>query len=479
MKLFLVITMKNNNFSSENDEIVDKEVKQPPRRKLWFWLWPATFGSGLLFLVLFFVFKGQEISLKSTPLVKPPTQQLASQDLTTLVKGNTKFALNLYQQIGSQTSATENVFFSPYSISSALAMTSAGARGNTAAQMNQVLSFTLPPTTLHPGFGQLNYQLTNVQGYQLSIANRLWAQNNFSLLPPFEKIADDFYGAKIASVDFANASEATGKINQWVSDRTQNQIHGLLNDCDVGKDTKLVLTNAIYFKGNWQDKFKSKNTKDQPFTLASGKQEQVSLMYQSSHFGYAEAENLQVLEMPYEGNKLSMVILLPAKSNGLPNLERNFTTANLEKWLSSSQREDVRVWLPKLKFEQRFNFKRTLSQMGMTDAFDEANKADFSGITNQTNLHISDVIHKAFVEVDESGTKAAAATAVTMCGKNCVKSADSPIRQKVFRADRPFLFLIKDQKSGSILFMGRFVNPNPPPSQALSPGSGNCEQNRN
>ncbi|XWK88150.1 MAG: serpin family protein [Phormidium sp.] len=180
--------MKNNNFSSEDDEPLDNQVKQQPRRKLFFWLLPATIGSCLLFVALFFALKGRETPLKSTPLVKPPTQQLASKDLATLVQGNTKFALDIYKQISSQTPAKENVFFSPYSISSALAMTAAGARGNTTTQMNQVLSFSLPPTTLHPGFAQLNYQLTNAQGYQLSIVNRLWVQNNFSLLPAFEKI---------------------------------------------------------------------------------------------------------------------------------------------------------------------------------------------------------------------------------------------------------------------------------------------------
>jgi serpin B len=182
-------------------------------------------------------------------------------------------------------------------------------------------------------------------------------------------------------------------------------------------------------------------------------------MYQSNHFGYAEAQDLQVLEMPYNGNKLSMVILLPAKPDGLPNLERNLTTANLEKWLSVSQQE-VKVWLPKFKFEQRVNLKDTLSQMGMADAFRESGKADFSGISDQTNLHISKVIHKAFVEVDEEGSKAAAATAVIMCKGACVSpSPTSPPMPILFRADRAFLFLIKERESGSILFIGRFANP--------------------
>lgn len=231
--------------------------------------------------------------------------------------------------------------------------------------------------------------------------------------------------------------------------------------CTLGKNTKLVLTNALYFKGNWQKRFESTNTNKQPFKLASGQQEEVDLMYQSNGFGYGEDEDLQVLEMPYQGD-LSMVILLPAKQDGLPELERKVTTANLEKWSSlySLPKQEVDVWLPKFKVVRAVNLSKTLSQMGMADAFN-GEKADFSGITDQPNLYISEVVHKAFVEVEESGTKAAAATAVIMCQGPCpAMVSPAPPPRKLFRADRPFLFLIKDQKSGSILFMGRFVDPN-------------------
>ena len=449
--------MKDNLFLNEKN-------KKPLHHKLSFWLLSTTFVSSL-FIAYFFIWKNQDVSsppLTSTPLVKPPTQKVAYSDISTLVAGNTQFALDIYKQISSPKNATENVSFSPYSISSALGMTSAGAKGNTITQMNKVMNFTLPSNTLHPAFGELNYQLTNTQGYQLSIANRLWANNNLSLLPSFAQITDDFYGAKIESLNFSYPKQAATTINQWVSDKTQNQIKDLLNECLLGKTTKLVLTNAIYFKGNWQDKFDANNTQSKPFYLASGKQEKVPLMYQSSHFKYGEDTNLQVLEMPYQGNKLSMVILLPNKPDGLPNLESNLTTDNLRKWLLLRS-EKVDLWLPKLKVEQKLDLGDTLTNMGMADAFDNHGKANFSGINNQDNLYISKVIHKAFVEVDESGTKAAAATAVIMngCkGGDCPKAAaPAPPRPKVFRADRPFLFLIKDKQSGSILFMGRFVNP--------------------
>lgn len=444
--------MTPNDLSSEKDDFQPQPIKQQFRRKLSFWIGSATLVSGLLL----------------AGIVLHSNGRVANKDMATLVRENTKFTLDLYKQLASETT-TENIFFSPYSISTALAMTSAGARGETATQMNRVLSFTLPPTTFHPAFAQLTHQLTNVQGFQLSIANRLWAQNNFSLLPPFVKTTEDFYGAKIESLNFANPIEATRAINNWVSERTQNQIKDLLNQCDVGKDTKLVLTNAIYFKGNWEYKFKFSDTDKAPFTLASGKEEEVQLMYQSNRFAYTQMEDLQVLEMPYQGNKLSMVILLPSKPDGLPNLERNLTTANLEKWLSVSEQTQVKVWLPKFKFEQRVNLKDTLSKMGMPDAF-KSDKADFSGMTEQTNLPLSKVIHKAFVEVEEEGAKAAAATAVIM-GGNCNESAcPSPmLREMLFRADHPFLFLIKDRESGSILFMGKYANPIPPKEEGSCP----------
>jgi serine protease inhibitor len=371
------------------------------------------------------------------------------------VEGNTKFALNLYGQLRTQPG---NLFFSPYSISTAISMTAAGAKGKTATQINQVFSFNLPSASQHPAFAQLTYQLTDAQGYQLSIANRLWAQKDFPLLPPFVKTTQDFYGAPIESLNFANATEASGKINAWVAKQTQNQIKNLLSPEDLDCNTRLVLTNAIYFKGNWLNQFESGKTKNEPFTLASGEKQQMPMMSQSQKFGYAKFENLQVLEMPYQGNKLSLVILLPANPDGLPKLEGTLTADNLQKWLSFSQRE-VRVYVPKFTFEQGFNLKDVLSQMGMADAFsNQPGVADFSGISNKENLFVSDVIHKAFVEVYEEGTKAAAATAVTMCTTGPCPSPLPP-SPPIFRADHPFLFLIRERESGTIVFMGRFADP--------------------
>jgi len=419
----------------------DLKNQLSPQLKLSFWRVPSFIAFGLLLIsLLFFGCK----------------QQVASKDMATLVEGNTKFALNLYSQLRTQ---PDNLFFSPYSISTAIAMTSAGAKGKTATQIDRVFSFNLPPASRPPAFAQLTYQLTDTKGYQLSIANRLWAQKNFPLLPPFVKTTQDFYGAPIESLNFANAAEASRTINAWVGDRTQNKIKDLLSPNDLGSCTRLVLTNAIYFKGNWLNQFDSGETKNQPFTLASGEKQQVPMMFQSYKFGYAEFENLQVLEMPYQGNKVSLVIFLPANPDGLPKLEGALTADNLQKWLSLSQRE-VEVYLPKFTFEQSLQLKDVLSKMGMADAFSyQPGVADFSGISDKTNFFVSDVIHKAFVEVDEKGSKAAAVTAVTMCTGEGPCASPAPAPQPVFRADRPFLFLIRERESGTIVFMGRFANP--------------------
>lgn len=436
-----------------------------PQVKLSFWPVPSFIAFGLFLIALpFFGCDRNQAALSSKPLVKP-TQQVASQDMATLVEGNTKFALNLYSQLRTQ---PDNLFFSPYSISTAIAMTAAGAKGKTATQIDRVFSFNLPPASLHPEFAQLTYQLTDARGYQLSIANRLWAQKDFPLLPPFVKTTQDFYGAPIESLNFANAAEASRKINDWVAKQTQNQIKDLLSPEDLDCNTRLVLTNAIYFKGNWLNQFESGKTKNQPFTLASGEKQQVPMMSQSQDFRYAEFENLQVLEMPYQGNKLSLVILLPANPDGLPKLEGALTADNLQKWLSFSQRE-VQVFLPKFTFEQSFNLKDVLSQMGMPDAFsNQPGVADFSGITNKENLFVSNVIHKAFVEVDEKGSKAAAATAAIMCTTEPCASPLPP-SPPIFRADHPFLFLIRERQSGTIIFMGRFADPSSKNSSRTSP----------
>jgi serine protease inhibitor len=377
-----------------------------------------------------------------------------SSDLATIVEGNTEFCLDLYRQLST---SEGNLFFSPYSISNALAMTYAGARGQTAAEIAQVFHFQLEPNRLHPAFAELIAALEpeSASTYELAIANRLWGQKNYGFLPEFLNLTERYYSAPLQEVDFINATEnARLTINAWVEQQTQNKIQDLLSQGILNPSTRLVLTNAIYFKGNWLVPFDASKTQNQPFYLSSGETIDVPMMHQMEYWNYAHLDGLQVLELPYEGETLSMVILLPEQIDGLVQLEQQLTPDHLQEWLSSAQEfpmtmdgAPVSVWLPKFKLTSTFELKDILSAMGMPQAF---TNADFSGMNGQRDLVISKVIHKAFVDVNEQGTEAAAATAVLMATRG---------GNQTFRIDRPFIFLIRDRNSGSILFLGRVVNP--------------------
>lgn len=386
---------------------------------------------------------------------RPLEVQLAdsSSDISTVVEGNTAFALELYHQLRN---SSENLFFSPYSISNALAMTYAGARGQTAAEMAQVLHFQLEPNRLHPAFAQLITALEadNASLYELAIANRLWSQQNEAFVPEFLNVTEHYYNAPLQQLDFINATEnARLTINAWVEQQTQNKIQNLLPKGIVDSFTRLVLTNAIYFKGNWLVPFDERQTQNQLFYLSSGETIEVPMMHQMEYWNYADLDGLQVLELPYQGETLSMVILVPEQLDGLAALEQQLTPDTLQQWLKAAEEYPmemegipVSVWLPKFNLTSTLELEEILSAMGMPQAFSDA---DFSGMNGQKDLKISKVIHKAFVEVNEQGTEAAAATAVgaTRGGsQNC-------------RIDRPFIFLIRDLESGSILFLGRVVNP--------------------
>lgn len=375
-------------------------------------------------------------------------------DTETTVKGNTAFAIDLYEKLKG---AKGNLFFSPYSISTALAMTYAGARGNTENQMAQTLHFTLHQKQLHPAFASLEAGLNAVQergNIQLNVANALWPQKGYVFLEEFLALTKEFYGVLITPVDYNGDREAArAKINAWVEGKTANKIKDLIGPGILDVLTRLVLVNAIYFKGNWASQFNEKQTTDAPFWLASGESIETPLMAQQRSFRYAGYEGLQVLELPYIGDTLSMIVLLPNKIDGLVELESSLTVENLEKWIGHLWMTEVQVFLPKFKLSSQFRLDGTLKSMGMRDAFD-MNKADFSGMDGKENwLYIGAAIHKAFVEVNEEGTEAAAATAVLVLGKSI--SMPPPI----FRTDHPFVFLIRDNPSGSILFFGRVVNP--------------------
>jgi serpin B len=389
------------------------------------------------------------LALLSLPLAARGDERSAK-----VVKGNTEFALELYGKLRAQKG---NLFLSPFSISTALAMTSAGARGKTLEQMNAVLHL-LGQKELHPALAWLMKRLNapgKKRGYQLRTANALWGQKGYPFRRDFLKLTRDHYDAGFRQADFAgNVESARRTINRWVEKQTNNKIKDLLKPGVLNYRTRLVLTNAIYFKGDWASQFKKDKTRRGNFSRAPGKAVRVPLMRQTGTFPYYGTETFQVLEMPYVGQDLSMVVLLPRKVGGLADLEKDLTAEKLEGWLKKLARARVDVTLPKCTVTSAFSLARTLYSLGMRDAFNQK-VADFSGIEAKKELFLSAVVHKAFVEVNEKGTEAAAATGV----RAGLKSGRPRLTRQVFKADRPFVFLIRDRLSGSVLFLGRLVNP--------------------
>jgi serpin B len=376
----------------------------------------------------------------------------AKSDLHTVVQGNNQFAFDLYTQLRGQGG---NLFFSPESISTALAMTYAGARGETAEQMAKTLHFTVKGEQLHVAFHALMDELNGAgkkRGYQLNIANGLWGQRGFSFLPAFLKLTEKNYGAGFHEVDFAsNVEGARRTINAWVEKQTKDKIKELFQSGMLDADTRLVLANAIYFKGDWDRQFKKDLTRKEPFHRSSDKTTEAQMMHDTGKFKYFDGAAFQALELPYKGKELSMLVLLPKNVDGITDFEKTLTAGKLAEWLPKLREQEVIVSLPKFKTTSEFNLTKTLAEMGMPQAFTPA--ADFSGMNGERNLFIGVVVHKAYVDVNEEGTEAAAATGVG------VKLAGAPVRNE-FRADHPFVFLIRANRSGSVLFLGRVLNPN-------------------
>jgi serpin B len=372
-------------------------------------------------------------------------------NLKAVVQDNALFALDLYQHLRD---TKGNLFFSPYSISVALAMTYAGARAETATQMAQALHLALDADLLHPAFAGLEARLNAVQekgALQLAIANALWPQEGYPLLVAFLALVKIHYGTEITPVDFRQSETARCIINAWVEEKTHAKIKELIPEGLLSSLTTLVLTNAIYFKGNWKCQFDMERTKDDTFLVSPSEKVTVPMMTQTETFQLGEVDDVQILELPYVGDDLSMILLLPKKIDGLAELEEALSVKNLERWLRSLHKTKVQVFLPRYKMSRAFKLNDILVSMGMENAF--GSQANFSGMDGrERGLFISAVLHKAFVDVNEEGTEAAAATAVIMA-----RSAPVPI--PTFRADHPFIFLIRENNTGSILFIGRMVNP--------------------
>ncbi|XP_019640741.1 PREDICTED: leukocyte elastase inhibitor-like isoform X4 [Branchiostoma belcheri] len=369
-----------------------------------------------------------------------------------LSAANTEFALSLYRQLCGDGG---NVFFSPYSISVALAMTSLGARGSTEAAMKGTLCYKdMSNDVLHSTFSTLHQQLYASDKYTLQTANRLYGEQTYSFLQDFLNATKKNYGAELASVDFKGAAEQVrGTINKWVEEQTKDKIKDLIPAGAVDAMTRLVLVNAIYFKGNWDKQFKAEMTQDMDFNINNNEKVKVPMMKMEEKFNYGEFQDqkFRVLELPYVEKELSMLIFLPDEVEGIRNLESALTATTLQTVSSQMYSTKVNLMLPRFKLEQDFSLGETLKKMGMGEAFSDG--ADFSGMSAAADLFISEVVHKAFVEVNEEGTEAAAATGVRMM-KRSLPRPPTP-----FIADHPFIFLIRDNRSSSVLFFGKMQKP--------------------
>jgi serpin B len=382
-----------------------------------------------------------------------PVPEGITSDEYEVAKGNSEFATDLYARLSSNKPG--NLFFSPYSISSALAMAYAGANGETAAQMAKVLHFPAPAAKLHLAFKSLREKTAPGDGaeFQLRIANRLWAQERIEFLPEFLQATTANNGAEPGLLDFGQAEAARKEINSWTEQQTDGKIQDLLAQGLIDSDTRLVLTNAIYFKAPWTFPFGEHATNDAPFHISPSVQVDVPMMHQRDKFSYVASDDVQVLALPYgQDLSLSMVVLLPNKTDGLAELEKRLTPALLKRLFAATKTRKVIVDLPKFKMTSEFLLADVLASMGMPLAF--SRQADFSGMSTQERLFFSTVTHKTIVDVNEKGTEAAAVTAFP--GFSAYERPEQPVE---FRADHPFVFLIWDRRTKSILFLGRLVDP--------------------
>ena len=378
-------------------------------------------------------------------------------DMGTLVNGNNSFAFDLYQVLRQ---SGENLFYSPYSISEALAMTYAGARSGTEKDMAGALHFTLAQDRLHPAFNSLDLQLKqrgegakgkDNEGFRLNVVNAIWGQKDYQFLGQFLDVLAENYGAGLRLLDFISETEPSRiMINKWVSDQTEERIKDLIPQGVIDELTRLVLTNAIYFNAAWQYPFEETATADGLFFLLNGSNVTVPLMRQTESLRYTEGTNYQAVELPYDGRELSMVILLP-KAGQFEAFEQSLDAAVVKGIIDRLEGGQVALTMPKFEYEYSLGLKKALTTLGMGVAFTP--DADLSGMDGKRDLLIQDVIHKAFVSVDEAGTEAAAATAVI------VGTTAMPAQPVAVKINRPFIFLIRDIPTGSMIFVGRVLNP--------------------
>jgi serine protease inhibitor len=397
-------------------------------------------------------------NMAQSSLKRITSPKVPAADYQSLVAGNNAFALDIYQTLSTQEG---NLILSPFSMSLALAMTYAGARGETESQMAATLHFDLPQEQLHPAFNALDQDLASrgkaksddEEPLQLNIANAVWAEQTYPFLQDFLDVIASNYGAGIALADFINKYESVRKeINDWVYGETQEKIKDLIPEGILSSDTRMVLVNAIYFKADWLDQFDPIETHDYPFYLLDGTDVTVEMMKQYITVPYYRGDGFQAVELPYAGDTAAMDILLPDEGN-FETFESALNSNLYDQTLDGLQPASFDIIVPKFTFESSFDLSETLKSMGMVDVFDPGS-ADLSGMTGKNDLFISDVIHKAFVAVDEGGTEAGAATGAFAHIGSALEGANPAVV-----IDHPFIFIIRDKPSGQILFIGRVLDP--------------------
>jgi serpin B len=368
-------------------------------------------------------------------------------------EGNNIFMMKAYKVLAEE---EKNIFISPYSISSALAMTFAGSVGNTEKEMAKALEFSGNNKNFHENFGKVTQSINDLSSkgdIVLSIANSLWLAEGYKFTDEFLSINKTCYKTEMTNLNFAESEKARTTINDWVAKQTKDKIKDLIPKNILDALTKLVLTNAVYFKAEWAEQFKKHNTAESDFYAFGKNPVKAEMMKLKHHFNYMENDDIQFVELPYKGGDASMFVLLPKKKDGLKSVEKKLTFENIKRYTDSMKRTEVELHFPKYKITLSYELRELMKKLGMEDAF--TGSANFSKMDEKNKLYISAIIHKTFIAVDEEGTEAAAATAVVMRMKSMPPSSD-PI---IFKADHPFFYYIQEKTTGTILFAGRLMDP--------------------
>ena len=390
-------------------------------------------------------------SLATAPPARPDVAILPAR-LGEVALANRDFGLELFRNLAAKPG---NIFLSPISLAGAFGPVSAGAQGETGEAIGKVLRFPGSDAALHLQLGGLLRTLdSDTEGARVSIANGMWLMRGYTVNPAFVAVARESYGAEVASLDFRNGAVAAARINAWVERETNNRIRHLIAPDSLDVLTRVVVTNAVHFLGDWAQPFNSSRTRPEPFYLAAGGTRQVPMMSSNRFTRLTQVEAVQLLELPYKGGRLAMAVILPKKRGGLAAVEANLTDERLGQWLrqlDSADQGEVLVQLPKVQIDSSYQLNEPLKTMGMAVAFDR-DRANFRGIADTEQLFISQVLHKTFLRIDEKGTEAGAATAIEI-------QAESSAEPPTFRADHPFLILIRDKPTGAVLFLGRIAAP--------------------